>query len=78
MVQMFGDEKGYSAKPYLAYCYYQTGDNQKFLQNLKEAVSNSRETTELLFSTIFPDILPDEYYLYAFKATYGRFPEVNE
>lgn len=78
MMKLFGDDESRSAKPYLAYCYYQIGDQKNFLSYLKESISISRETTEFLFSSIFPNIIPEEYYLYAFKSVYGRYPEEKE
>ena len=63
------------AIPYLAYCYKKIHDQDNYLKYLRKAVSADREITEFLFSKDYPSIQPEEYYLYAFKNAYGRFPE---
>lgn len=68
-------KEGVVAIPYLAYCYKKTHDQENFLKYLRKAVSADREITEFLFAEDFPSIQPEEYYLYAFKNAYGRFPE---
>ena len=78
LINVYGRPKGQAAIPYLAYCYFYLDQDEQFLHYLKDAVSVSRETTEHLFSDIFPNIAPEDYYYYAFKAIYGRFPEEGE
>ena len=68
-------EEGYVAIPYLAYCYKNIHDQENYLKYLRKAVSADREITEFLFAKDYPSIQPEEYYLYAFKNAYGRFPE---
>jgi tetratricopeptide (TPR) repeat protein len=63
------------AIPYLAYCYNKIHDQDNYLKYLRKAVSADREITEFLFAKDYPSIQPEEYYLYAFKNAYGRFPE---
>ncbi len=75
VLNLYGHDEAQAVIPYLAYCYYYLNDAENFLHFLKEAPSVSRETTSHLFSTIFPNIAPEDYYLYAFKDIYGRFPE---
>ena len=66
------------AIPYIAYCYKKLHDEENYLKFLREAVSADREITEFLFAKDYPSIKPEEYYLYAFKNAYGRFPEAWE
>lgn len=73
--ELYPGEEGRVAVPYLAYCYYNTKDAENFLKNLKESVHVNKETTQFLFERHFPNISPEEYYLYAFNRIYGRFPE---
>ena len=68
-------KEGVVAIPYLAYCYKRIHDQENYLKYLRKAVSADREITEFLFSKDYPSIQPEEYYLYAFKNAYGRFPE---
>ena len=75
ILNLYGHDEAQAVIPYLAYCYYYLDDTENFLRFLKEAPSVSRETTAHLFNTIFPNIAPEDYYLYAFKDIYGRFPE---
>lgn len=73
--ELYPGDEGRVAIPYLAYCYFNTNETEKFLSNLKESVLISKETTQFLFERHFPNIAPEEYYLYAFHNIYGRFPE---
>ncbi len=61
--------------PYLAICYYQLQDTENFLSFLKAAPGANRQTTKELFGTIYPNVEPEEYYLYAYHDVYGRYPE---
>lgn len=78
LLQLFGDNEACSVKPYLAYCCYQTHDQEGFLRYLRDAVSVSKETTEYLFSSVFPNVAPEDYYLYAFKSVHGHYPQEGE
>lgn len=60
-------ESGQQAIPYLAYCYYHTRQTDLFLHFLRQSVNVSRETTEFLFARFFPNVQPEEYYVYALK-----------
>lgn len=67
-----------TAIPYLAYSYFKSGRTQSYLCNLKRAVQMNRETTQFLFGQQFPNTLPEDYYLYAYKNVYGVYPEEQE
>ena len=69
------DKGNMAAIPYLAYCYKKMHDQENYLKYLRKSVAADREITEFLFSEYYPSIQPEEYYLYAFKNAYGRFPE---
>jgi tetratricopeptide (TPR) repeat protein len=69
---------GIIAIPYLAYCYKKIHDQDNYLKYLRKAVYADREITEFLFAKDYPSIQPEEYYLYAFRNAYGRFPETWE
>lgn len=73
--QEYNGKEGVVAIPYLAYCYKKIHDQDNYLKYLRKAVSADREITEFLFAKDYPSIQPEEYYLYAFKNAYGRFPE---
>ena len=73
--QNYQGKEGVVAIPYLAYCYKKIHDQDNYLKYLRKAVSADREITEFLFAKDYPSIQPEEYYLYAFKNAYGRFPE---
>lgn len=73
--QEYQGKEGVIAIPYLAYCYKKIHDQDNYLKYLRKAVSADREITEFLFAKDYPSIQPEEYYLYAFKNAYGRFPE---
>jgi len=73
--QEYKGENGVVAIPYLAYCYKQIHDQDNYLKYLRKAVSADREITEFLFAEDYPSIKPEDYYQYAFKNAYGRFPE---
>ena len=73
--QEYKGQEGVIAIPYLAYCYKSIHDQENYLKYLRKAVSADREITEYLFAKDYPSIQPEEYYLYAFKNAYGRFPE---
>lgn len=77
-IQKYKDKEGFIAIPYLAYCYKKIHDQENYLKYLRKAVSADREITEFLFSKDYPSVQPEEYYLYAFKNAYGRFPEAWE
>ena len=74
-MEEYKGKEGVVAIPYLAYCYKQMHDQENFLKYLRKAVSADREITEFLFADDYPSIQPEEYYLYAFKNAYCRFPE---
>ena len=74
-MEEYKGKEGVVAIPYLAYCYKQMHDQENFLKYLRKAVSADREITECLVADDYPSIQPEEYYLYAFKNAYGRFPE---
>jgi tetratricopeptide (TPR) repeat protein len=74
----YGESMNADVVPYLAYCYSHLGENEKYLSSLKEAVRCNPQVTKVLFSPTFPGVSPDEYYLYAFKSVYGRFPKDDE
>ena len=74
-MEEYKGKEGVVAIPYLAYCYKKLHDQENYLKYLRKAVSADREITEFLFSDDYPSIQPEEYYLYAFKNAYGRFPE---
>lgn len=67
--------EGISPIPYLAYYYYRAGDAVSSLQYLRQAAQADRQSTEHLFSSVYPGVMPDEYYLYAYRNLYGHFPE---
>lgn len=71
-------EDGSSPIPYLAYYYYRLDDLATSLQYLKQAAEVDRQGTEQLFSSIYPGVTPDEYYLYAYRNLYGHFPDDKE
>ena len=62
------------AIPYLAYCYFKLDDIQQFLKYLKLSSMVNREMTINLFQEYYPNIQPEEYYLYAYKQIYGLYP----
>jgi len=74
-MEEYKGKEGVVAIPYLAYCYKKIHDQENYLKYLRKAVSADREITEFLFAEDYPSIQPEEYYLYAFKNAYGRFPE---
>ena len=78
LLQMYQDLNVRDAVPYLAYCYFRLDDQPKFLEYIKTAALCNREITEDLFSSLFPGVQPEEYYLYAFQSVYGRFPKEGE
>ncbi|MCR4921385.1 MAG: tetratricopeptide repeat protein [Bacteroidaceae bacterium] len=78
LLRLYGHDEARAVIPYLAFCYYNMDDPENYLHYLKEAPSVSRETTAHLFNAIFPNIAPEDYYFYAFKDIYGRFPEEGE
>lgn len=74
-MEEYKEKEGVVAIPYMAYCYKKLHDQENYLRYLRKAVSADREITEFLFAEDYPSIQPEEYYLYAFKNAYGRFPE---
>ena len=76
--ETYGDTMQADIAPYLAYCYSQLGEDRKYLSTLKLAASCNPEATRDLFAPTFPGIPPEEYYHYAFRDIYGRFPEEGE
>jgi tetratricopeptide (TPR) repeat protein len=74
-MEEYKEKEGVVAIPYLAYCYKKLHDQENYLKYLRKAASADREITEFLFADDYPSIQPEEYYLYAFKNAYGRFPE---
>ena len=77
-LRFYGRPEAEPVIPYLAYCYFYLDDQENFLKYLKESAAVSRETTEHLFSDIFLNIAPEDYYYYAFRSINGRFPEEGE
>ncbi len=71
----YGEKKMPSVIPYLAYFNQNQNNQEEFLHFLEFASEIDRETTEFLFSTRFPNILPEDYYMYAYYDFYGRFPK---
>lgn len=71
-------DDGASPLPYLAYYYYQTGDKITSLAYLQKAAEADRQSTEQLFSSIYPGVAPDEYYLYAYRDLHGHFPDIGK
>ena len=69
------DDDSPSPIPYLAYYYYMLNDASSCLTYLKQSVQTDRQTTEQLFSSIYPGVTPDEYYLYVYRHFYGCFPD---
>lgn len=74
----FNGEESEVAIPYLAYCYKNIHDQENFLKYMRHAAKADREITEFLFQKDYPNIQPEEYYMYAFKNAYGRFPTEEE
>lgn len=64
--------------PYLAYYYNRKGDDESSLFYLKHAAEVDRACTERLFSSVYPGVTPEEYYLYAYRNVYGHFPKEDE
>ena len=78
LLRLYGADEGKAAIPYLAYCYYHLNDTENYLRYLRLAATVSRETTEYLFSPVFPGVAPEDYYHYAFQSVYGHFPDEAE
>ena len=55
------EEQHALAMPYIAYSYYNLGEWHNYIHYLKIAIKENRETTEFLFSPIYPGLSPDEY-----------------
>jgi len=75
---IFGTQEGKFVVPYLANCYLRKNDMEKFLSYLKLAPSCDRDATMLLFRDRFPDVVPEDYYAYAYKEVHGVFPDSFE
>ena len=78
MEKFFGESEYPQIYPYIAFCYYKGGDKKNYLKYLKESVHLNSEVTEYLFGKEFPGVSPAEYYMYAFRQVWGRFPQENE
>ena len=78
MEKLFGESEYPQIYPYIAFCYYKGGDKKNYLKYLKESVHLNSEITEYLFGKEFPGVSPAEYYMYAFRQVWGRFPQENE
>jgi tetratricopeptide (TPR) repeat protein len=53
------------ALPYLAACYHDMGDREKYLEYLKEACRLVPQETEIVFDEQFPEgVSPENYYDY--------------
>ena len=78
MMKLFGENENPQIYPYLALCFYKMRDMTNYLKYLKESVRINPETTEYLLGKEFPGITPSEYYLYAFRQVWGRFPQEDE
>jgi len=72
-----GTEEGKFVVPYIANCYLNKNDMEKFLAFLKIAPSCDRDATIYLFRNRYPDIAPEDYYAYAYKEVHGHFPETE-
>ena len=71
---IFGTQEGKFVVPHLANCYLHKHDMENFLRYLKLAPYCDREATRLLFRDRFPNIVPEDYYAYAYKEIHGIFP----
>ncbi len=78
IIQTFGQEEAGTAIPYLAYFYQNAKDKKQYLHYIRQAAHADKETTEFLFSQQFPNVAPEDYYLYAYRDTYGKFPQDSE
>lgn len=71
---IFGTQEGKFVVPHLANCYLHKHDMENFLRYLRLAPYCDREATQLLFRDRFPNIVPEDYYAYAYKEIHGVFP----
>ena len=78
MEKLFGESEYPQIYPYIAFCYYKGGDKKNYLKYLKESVHLNSEVTEYLVGKEFPGVSLAEYYMYAFRQVWGRFPQENE
>jgi len=62
---LLSNEQHAMASPYMAYSFYCMDRWTDFFRILPYAISENRDTTKYLFSTIFPDIEPESYASYA-------------
>lgn len=69
---------GRHSQAYMAYCYLKMEEYDKFLFFLKMAGRTDRENAQSIFGSNYPGVLPEEYYLYAYKALKGEFPDEAE
>lgn len=60
--------------PYMAMCELHLGMTDRYLEDLKKAVEADRETARMLFGRYYPNVEPEEYYLYAFHDIFGKYP----
>ncbi len=77
MKKLFGEHEYPQIYPYLALCFYKMRDMTNYLKYLKESVRLNPELSEYLFAKDYPGVTPDEYYMYAFRQIWGRFPKDN-
>ena len=61
------------ALPYMAYCLMQTG-SKEYVLFLKKAAEYEPSVTKHLFEEEFPNVLPEDYYYYAYYKEYGKYP----
>lgn len=59
--------------PYMAYSLMKTGEKD-YLQYLKKAAECEPNVTKRLFEGEFPNVLPEDYYYYAYHKEYGKYP----
>lgn len=67
-------ENAVRALPYMAYSLMQTG-GKEYLPFLKKAAEYDPNATKKLFEEEFPNVLPEDYYYYAYHREYGKFPK---
>lgn len=69
------DNLGRNSQAYMAYCFFKMEDYDKFLFFLKIAGRVDKENAQAIFGASYPGVLPEEYYLYAYKDLKGYYPD---
>ena len=64
--------------PYLAMCEYRLGNKKEYLDYIKLAAKADRDTTRLMFGQLYPNVEPEEYYMYAYHDYYGCYPPMSD